>query len=197
MPASTRLYGTTGVPGSPGLVLPNTPGAAAAALPATQTIAAAATDTVILNPAMNSSTQALVVNIPPNGPLEQEPFELVASGILEPAQSSTATIKLWSGTSTTVGSDTLLGSSGALTAFTRKTPWSMSAKLQYDSVSGLLAGTIEFVANNVIVARVAISNVITGVNNTNNPVASFVLSAAFGTATAPNTIVVKDFGINH
>jgi len=195
--ASNRLYGPSSSPQTPGgVVAANTSGAQAAVLPALQVIAAAATDTVILNPSQNSATAALILNIPPGGPLEGRPFQVLASGYLAPAQSSTATLKLWSGTSTTVASDTVLGSSGAVTAFTRKCPWWIKAELQYDSVSGLLTGKIEFFVNNVIVAAVAITNVISSVNNANNPVLSFVLSVAFGTATAPNTINVQEFAVN-
>jgi hypothetical protein len=197
MGQSNRLYGPSGAPGTAGLLAQNTAGATSPVLPAIQVVTAAATDTVILNQALNSSTQALVLSIPPNGPLEQEYFDVVASGGLETAQSSTATLKLWSGTSTTTANNKLLGSSGAITAFNGSCPWVLISSLIFDSVSGKMQGKIQFVVNNVVVAAVAVSNVITGVSNTNNPVANFVLSVAFGTATAPNTIVVKDFGINH
>lgn len=195
---STRLYGPSGAPGTAGLVAQNTPGAAAAVLPALQTVLGT-TETVILNPALQSATQALVLSIPPNSPLEQRQFEIQANGYLNQGVSTTVTIKLYSGTSTTVGSDTLLGSSGAITAFTGKTSWLLKALCSYDSVSGKLQGTIKFIINNTLVAEAALSNVITGLTNAGPgagaPVANFVLSVTFGSA-GTNVINVQDFCIS-
>lgn len=196
---SNRLFGPSGAPGTAGLLALNTAGAAAAVLPALQVVTAT-TETVILNPALSSSTQALVLNIPPGSLLEQRPFDVVASGYVSTGTSSTVTIKLYSGTSTTVGSDKLLGTTGAITAFSGMCPWYQKATLVYDSVSGKLGGTVKAVVNNVLVAEVAISNVITGINNAGAsaqlPVMSFVLSITFGTANAANTINVQDFCVN-
>lgn len=190
---STRQYGPTAAPGAAGLLAAQTAGAIAGVLPALQTVTVS-TETVILNPSLNSATQALVLNIPSGGPNEQRPFDILASGYISTGTSSTVTVKLYSGTSTTVGSDTLLGSSGAITAFSGKCPWYLRATLVYDSVSGKLQGSIKFMVNNTLVAETAISNVPTGLNNnTGNPVASFVLSVTFGTANAANQINVQDF----
>ena len=192
MSPSTRQFGPSGAPGTAGLLAQNVAGATAGVLPATQ-IVTVNTETVILNPALASSTQALVLSIPPGTIVEQQPFDVWASGYLSTGASSTVTIKLYNGTSTTVGSDTLLGSSGAITAFSGKCPWYLKATLIFDSVSGKLQGTIKFMVNNSLVAEAAVSNVVTGLSNTANPVTSFVLSVTFGTANANNTISVKDF----
>jgi len=195
----TRLYGPSGAPGAAGLLGLNVAGATAGVLPAKQ-IVSSGTETVILNPALNSATQALVLSIPPNAQLEQQPFKVVACGYLSTGASSTVTIKLYSGTSTTVGSDTLLGSSGAISAFSGKCPWYLVANLIFDSVSGKMQGSIRFMVNNSLVAETAISNVVTGITNFPTtpggaPVVNFVLSVTFGTANAANTINVDDFGV--
>lgn len=194
---SNRLFGPAGAPGAAGLLAAQTSGAAAPALPALQVVTTSATDTVILNPALNSATQALVLSLPPGSRLEQNPFDVIASGYILTGASSTVTIKLWSGTSTTVGSDTNLCTSGAVSAFSGKTPWYLRATMIYDSVSGKLIGGYEFCVNNavVLVATSGLAAVITGVNNANNPVLNFVLSVAFGTGNAGNTINVKEFAI--
>ena len=192
---TTRLYGPGGAPGAAGLLGLNTAGATAGVLPSLMTIATT-TETVILNPALASSTQALVLSVPANGPLEQRPFEVQASGYVSTGASLTVTIKLYNGTSTTVGSDTLLGSSGAITAFSGKAPWYLKASLIYDSVSGTMNGTIKFVVHNVAVAETAISTIVTGINNVNIPVLNFVLSVIFGTANASNAINVQDFCVS-
>lgn len=193
---STRLY--SAVRSSTASVAANTPAPTAALLPATQTILNTV-ETVIADPGI--LTNPLLLSIPPGGPLEQEPFEVTASGYLNHGTSSTVTLKLYSGSSLTVGSDTLLGTSGAISAFAGKVPFWVKARLQYDSVSGKMNGTISFMVNNTLVAEVAVSNVVTGLNNagagtTGAPVVSFVLSATFGTG-GTQVISVKDFGVNH
>jgi hypothetical protein len=192
--SSNRLYGPSGVPGGAGLLARNTSGVAAAVLPATQTI----TDTneaVILNPSLSSATQALVLNIPATSPLDGQPFEVLASGRLNLGTSSTVEIKLYSGSSTTVGSNTLLKTSGAMTAFSGKSNWWVKAKLMFDSDSGKLNGTLQFMCNNVLVAEAAITNVPTGISNSNNPVLSFVLSFKFASA-GTQVVYVKEFAAN-
>jgi hypothetical protein len=71
----------------------------------------------------------------------------------------------------------------------------MKADCTYDSTSGKISGTVKFVANNVLVAEVALSSALSGISNTNLPVLNLVLSCAFGTGNAGNTIVVQDFCI--
>lgn len=198
MGQSTRLYnaGKSGATSPPGLVSTNVAATNAASLPALQTVLTT-TETVIVDPAVAGVATALILTIPPGGPCEQEEFAVVASGYLNIGTSSTVTIKLYSGTSTTVGSDTLLGTSGAITAFAGKAPWKLLARLIYDSVSGKMNGTIQFVVNNSLVAEAAVSNVVTGINNTTfNGVVNFVLSVTFATS-GTQVINVKDFGVNH
>jgi hypothetical protein len=193
--ASNRLYAANVPQSTTGLVPANTYGGAVAALPATNTITTT-TETVITAGPNQTNAQVLVLQIPPGGPLEQRPFDVVASGEITTGASSTVNVKLYSGVSATVASNTLLGASGAITAFSGKTSWYAKATLIYDSISGKMSGTIKFLVNNVLVAETAISNIITGISNANNPVASFVLSVTFGTANAGNIIVVQDFAVN-
>ncbi len=197
---SNRLYGPSGAPAVPGgIVAANTQAVGAAFLPALQIISTSATDTIILNPALNSATQALVVNIPPGGPLEQRRFKVLASGYVSTGASSTCTVKLWSGTSTTTSSDTVLASTGAMTAVSGKYPFSLEADLIYDSVSGKLDGVQNALANGgTIISNAALAGsppLSLSINNANNPVLSFVLSAAFGTSNGANKINVQEFGI--
>jgi len=201
MGQSTRLY-TAGKGGAvsgsvpPGLVPASTGATNNASLPATQSITGTS-ETVIADPAIQGGGTALILSIPPGGPCEQEPFEISASGIVNTGASSTVTIKLYSGTSLTPGSNTLLKSSGAITAFTGKSNWWIKARLLYDTTSGELNGTVQFMVNNNLVAEAAVTNVVTGISNTANPVASFVVSVQFGTGNANTTFTIHDFGVNH
>ena len=197
--SSNRLYGPTPAPGAAGTIGLNTQGGIAAVLPATQTLLTTA-EAVIVNPSL--PTVPLQVNIPQNSPLEGKPFLLVGSGVLNFGTSSTATLKVYSGTSLTPGSNTQLATSGAITGFAGKVPFNFELKLQFDSISGKLNGSFKFMVNNTLVAEAALSNVVTGLNN--NPsivsappvsVASFCLSLTCGTG-GTQVIVVDEFAIN-
>lgn len=189
--AGNRLYGPVGAPGAAGALGLNTPGGIAAVLPVTQVVVVN-TETLVMNPSV--PTQPLLVTVPANSPLEGKPWILEPSGTIETGTSSTVTLKVYEGTAIVSGN--LMGSSGAVSAFSGKTPYTITSKLQFDSTSGKLTGTIEFNVNNTIVAKVAISNVLTGISNENNPVLQFCMSVTFGTANAGNTIIVDDLPIN-
>jgi hypothetical protein len=167
----------------------NLQAALAALFPATLSVTAA-TEAVIPNP--ENVAIPFICPLRPNEPsLEQTLFNVVASGYITTANSTNVTVKLYSGTSLTVGSDTLLGSSGAIAQNTASAPWALLANLIFDSVSGKLQGSIKFWVNNTMVAEVAVSNVVTGLKNTANPIANFLLSltssaAAGGSATLIN-----------
>jgi hypothetical protein len=193
---SNRLFGPSGIPGAAGQLAQNVQGSVAPApLPAKQTVTVN-TETVINNPAL--SAQPLLVSIPASALLEQNIFEIHASGYIKCNASSTLTLKLYSGSSATVGSDTLLKSSGAVSAFQATVPFYIIAQLVYDSVSGKLGGTVKFMVNNTLVAEAALANVPTGI--TSSPtlgaaVISFLLSVTFGTADAGNLINIQEFAI--
>ena len=87
------------------------------------------------------------------------------------------------------------GTSSTTTQNSATAPFWIHAKLLYDSVSGLLTGTVDFYINKVITASVTLSNFITGISDANDPVTSFSFSvtssgAASGT---PTTINVQAF----
>jgi hypothetical protein len=142
-------------------------------LPASQSLSTTA-ETLIVNPAQTSL--ALSCAVPPNTNLEQIPFEFNWSGEITTKATGNLTLKVYSGTAIVSGN--LLGSSGAIAGVTSggSSPFWAAAKLIYDSVSGKLDGKIEFFVNHVLVAAVAVSNTITGVSNTNDPVAQFCVT---------------------
>lgn len=194
MGQSTRI--ASAARSSSAVVAAQTSGAIVPVLPALQTVLVN-TEVVISDPGI--LTNALICQLPPGTPCEQEAFELIASGYLNHGTSSTVTFKLYSGTSLTPGSNTLLRTSGAISAFAGKTNWLIRARLLFDSVSGQLTGSVEFLVNNTIVAAAQLANVVTGVNNnpaSGGPVLNFCISVTFGTA-GTQIINVKDFGINH
>ena len=172
----------------------NVQGAPVAMPPATLVLGGT-TETVVAHP--QNSAIAYVCILSPNQGNEQVPFDLVASGYVTTTNTTNITIKIYSGTSLTVGSDTLLGASSAVAVNTAKCPWEVHLHLIYDSVSGKMQGYIEGLLNNTLITKAAISATLTGINDLNNPVANFVISCTSSASTGPlpATFVVKNFTV--
>lgn len=186
MSLSQRPYAPgPNLPGVQSVIAQSTQGEGPGPLPALQTIGSTA-ETLLVNPAQ--PTLALSCAIPPNTNLEQIPFEFNWSGYLQTTNSGTITLKVYSGTSL---SGTALGSSGAITQNSAVAPFWAQMKLIYDSVSGKLGGAIKFVVNNTIVAEVHLSNVVTGINNTNDPVLQFCVSVTSSAADGTHLLTVN------
>lgn len=164
----------------------------------------AATETLV--PSAPNAAEPLQITIPPDTQIEQTVFDLYASGYIKTTATGTITIKLYEGTSATIGSDTLLGSSGAINQNSATASWFAHAVLIFDSVSGVLAGKIEFYVNKTIVAAVTLSNFPSGFLNQGNPSANpptvanlptFLLSFASSgaTGTTLTTVNVQKFSV--
>lgn len=167
--------------------------ASLAAIAPASIVLTAATEAVVTHP--QNPLVAFTLPLSPNQGLEQVSFDVVISGFITTTSTSNVTIKCYSGTSLTVGSDTLLASSGALAQNTASAPYELHLHLVYDSVSGKMGGWFEGVLNNLLIARTIISNVITGIKDSNNPVANFLVSATSSGALVPTptTVMIKNF----
>jgi hypothetical protein len=196
MPQSTRLYGPAR--SASAVVAANVQGANSALLPALQSFTGTA-EVAIADPGI--LTNPLLVLIPPGGPCEQERFTLIASGYVKTGQSSTVILKIRQGSSSTVASNTLVATSPTVTVVTTTVPFVFEVGLVYDSVSGKLdVVSVSFVMNGTVTApTIATMPIAATISNTANPVLAFTLTATFGTGSAgtPNSINLKDFGINH
>lgn len=191
---SNRNYGPSGAPGAPSAsintVLTNT-----SPLPATITNNLT-TEQVVNNPALPPNNP-LLVQIPSQSILDGKKFSIVASGSLNVAAAENVTIKMYSGTSETVGSDTLLATSTAEAfAGAASGPWIMTCDAAYDTITGKLGGTCKFLMANQLVAEAVFSNVITGIAESSNPILSFLLSVQFSVANAANSFTVRAFDVN-
>jgi hypothetical protein len=165
---------------------------------------AAATQTIA--PSAPNPAVPLSVQIGPDTQLEQTVFDLFASGYIQTRANGTVTIDVYEGSSETIASNTLLGSSGAITQNTAIAAWWAHAQLMFDSVSGALVGKIDFYVNKIIVAAVTLSNFPTGFLNQGNPSAnpptvanlpSFTLTFASSGAAggALTTVNVQKFSV--
>jgi hypothetical protein len=131
----------------------------------------------------------------PSTQSEQVKFNFDASGYITTTASGNITLSLYAGVSTTIGSNTLLKASSATSQASTTAPWWCHADLIYDSVSGLLCGTVQFYINKVLVAAATLTNFPTGINNANDPVEQFsmtITSSGAGSGT-PTTINVANF----
>ena len=195
MPSSERPFGpTTGAGTAATLPALNQSGAQASPLlPATQ-VFPLTTEGQILSP-LNSSL-ALSVVLPGNmWPYEQAVFDLWASGRITTTATGTVTAKVYAGNSPTIANNTLLGTSGPITQNSSTSPWFAHARLIYDSVSGTLAGDIEFYINKTRVAAVTLSNFPAGINEANQIIATFSLTFQFSAAgNGLNTFCVVEQG---
>ncbi len=135
-------------------------------------------------PSAANAAVPLSIAIPPDTDLEQTVFDEWWSGYIKTTASGTITIKVYAGSSATIGSNTLLGSSGAITQNSATSPYFAHLVLIYDSVSGTMTGKIDFYVNKIIVAAVTLSNFITGIKNSGNPSANPPTVANLPTFTA-------------
>jgi hypothetical protein len=194
--ASRKLYGPQRA--SNALVGLNVSGAIAQVLPASQLITVS-TETQIVDPGVPANL--LILSIPPGGPLEQRGFEVVVSGYVKTGTTATATISLYQGTSTTIGNNKKLATTGASGSLaTASTPFELRIRCVYDSVSGKLDG---FIVSGIIGGTLVTPAAFTAgsspyalsINNASNPVLSFTLTATFSVANAANQVVIQEFSI--
>lgn len=170
-----------------------TPGAA---LPVLQLITGTA-ETQILSAVTSPTQLPLAVDIPANSILEQQEWSGNASGyIVAGAATGTVTAKLYAGKSATIGSNTLLATSGAVAQVSSTAPFIISIeKAIFDTVSGKLSGVAEILLNNTLVARAAFSNIVTGLNKANNPILSLSLTFTFSVAAATTAVSIANFEV--
>ena len=171
----------------------NQQAAGSAVLPVAQNVTSA-TEAKILSP--QNASAALSIQLSPDTALEQTLFDVVISGYIQTRASGTIALGLYADASATVVSaDLLHKTAAAVTQNTAIAPFFFHAQLIYDSVSGKLIGKAGGMINNVIDPEIALTNVITGISNTANPVLNLSLSitSSGGTVPAPTTINVQKF----
>ena len=193
-----RNYAAT--PSAPGYVpIPlNQRATNAAPLPAQQLVPLAA-ETVVLNPAVSTPAVPvpLILTIPSNSIIEGQPFEILVSGdVFVGGATPTALLKLYSGTSMTLGNNQLLAATTAAAQPTSNSPFYLRATLIGDSGAGKIMGSFKSMIGGVLGAEAAIAAPITGVNFKNNPVANFLLTVTPGNANANSSIWVDEFAVN-
>jgi hypothetical protein len=201
MPTQQRPWGPS--TGTPSGLSVNTLNAQAGTnpppLPTTQVVTVA-TETVIINPGLVSDVTAnlpLSVAVPPNSPTEKIPFDLNLSGSITAAGDYTATVKLYAGQNPTgtPADDTNVIASGAVTVDDTTEPFFIKATMIYDSVTGKLRGQFSGQIGATLIASTSFENVVTGIENTSDPVVQLYPTITFSAANAANAITVQAFSI--
>jgi hypothetical protein len=167
----------------------NVQGAGNAILAVSQTFNSA-TEAKILNP--QNSAAPLTVPISPDSTLEQTIWDVIVSGYIKTGASGTIAIALYADALVAITAGNLLHkTAAAVTQNSATAPFWFHAQLIYDSVSGKLQGKAGGMINNVIDPEIALTNVITGISNTSNPVLNLSLSvtSSGGGAGAAGTVV--------
>lgn len=181
--------------------------------PAAQTAGAVATAQIFA--LASSPTIPVTVPVPGKGALDGRRFTVRAEGSAY-ASTATYTVKLSlfaaltiPATPFTPGNWTLLGAGTArAVAAPGWVPWWIEADLIYDSNGGLMQGTFSQMANNLLDAKAAIANALTGINGTNvtvsqagtpvppaDPVAVIAVGITWGTASANNLGNLANFEV--
>lgn len=168
MPLLDRPYGPTSGGASVANATPiNVPAALAGPLPALQSIVSNV-ETLILNP--ENLAVALSCQIKPDTAIEQALFDVVMSGYIKTTANGTITLSLYEGATIVAGN--LLKASTATTQNSATASFAIHAQLIFDSVSGVLAGKVEFYINKTIIAATTLSNFVGGFLNQGNPSAN-------------------------
>lgn len=171
------------------------------------------TELPVLNPAILNpqnaptnpglATTPLFLVVPSGSILEKKVFSAQWAGTLKTTATSTATLKAYyvsnaiyvAGTAATLGNDTALGTSGAISQNTTTTPFIIKiTDAIFDSGSAKLTGKIEFQVNGTIVAAAEFSTIVTSVNSALDPTCAFLITLT--PSAGIMTLIVTDASIN-
>lgn len=146
---------------------------------------------------VTASTSACTLIIPGSSRFDGQNFFVRASGYatVGATASPTFNVTLYSGTSLTVGSDTLV-KAGAAQNVTISTSfsWTLEARLIGDSTSNTLNGFFTYLINNLPATQTfATITQLTSQSFTAEPAFNFVIGGTFGVADASNKAVLTQF----
>jgi hypothetical protein len=146
--------------------------------------------------------------------IEQKRFTVRASGNLLTGTTSTAKATLLMAaaipaTPLTAANWTVVGAGTARSVASVWSPWLIESELQFESTGGTMQGTFRQLLNNLFDASAAISNVLTGINGTNqvqtqggspiaqqDPVIYFAVAITLGTANAGNLANLSELALD-
>lgn len=152
-------------------------------------------------PTVTGGSLALVLPIPGSSRLESDPIEVVASGWATVGGTTpNLNVTLYSGTSLTPGSDTILGALGSAQTVTTSASydWIIRAILFGSTKTGKIQGSFTVEIDNTFTAWASFSNQLTSQSFITEPSLSLVVGITFGVANAANVAQLNRFyAISH
>jgi len=125
-----------------------------------------------------------------NSSVDGKQFRIRVVGLVTVGASSTFVCKLYQGTSSTVGNDTVVAASASYTITTASTiNFVVESNFLWDSTSSKLNGWFFTDVNNVFTGAAAT----TAIASLSVTSLQFIPSFTFGTSNAANTVTVKEF----
>ena len=149
-------------------------------------------ETVFLN-ALAPTTAACVCYIPGNGEADGKPLTITVAGKATGGTTTTLTVALYQGSSTTVGSNTVLATTGAKNINSANGNFMLQFRGMVDTTSGILIGTVSGYLNATAVTG-AISSAVTGLTPAGAAI-PLCVTAIFGSGNAGNTISITSFTV--
>ena len=149
---------------------------------------------VVLNPATGTP---LLIPIPSNSAIEGKVSGFEMAGEIVAGAAGNVTAKLYNGVSATVGSDTLIASSGAKAHTQRACAFVLRGQnMVLDPLSGTLVGTLTGMIDGATFTAVDFT-VLTGLTESaiGAAILNLLVSFTVSVANANNKVVVTDFGV--
>jgi len=147
----------------------------------------------------NGSNAALLTCIVPGtSKLKNRPFTVRVAGRVTGGTTTNFTLKVYWGTSSTIGSNTQLATSGAIAVNSASANFDVTLVLMWDATSQKIQGRFSGQMNNSLVAAAALSNAVSSVDLTAGETSTVGLTATglFSASNASNTAIIDVFEID-
>ncbi len=125
--------------------------------------------------------------------LEKRPFRVRAFGTVTGGTTTNFTLNLDYGVSATIGSNTTIGTSGAVAVNSESANWLIEAELYLDSVSGKLQGKINGWVNGGMITEAVITEIASLTELTTE--LGFTVTGTFSASNASNAAQCEGFEI--
>lgn len=150
-------------------------------------------ETVFLNALPSGSTTACICYLPGNSEADGKPITIRVAGKATGGTTTNLTIALYQGSSTTVGSDSALATTGAKAINSASGNFLLEFKGVLDVTSGILIGTASGYLNATAVSY-AISSSVSSLTPAGAAI-PFVVTALFSASNASNAVSITSFTI--
>lgn len=174
-------------------ILNSAPPGAPPLSPANPAVVNANVSTAQVFPAPSNTAVAAILQGLGTSRLDGRQFIVRASGSVISNGNYNVTVTLYSGTSLTAASNTILKESTARNVNAATAGWFLEGRFSVDSKSGILAGTVALCINNLYDAHAVVTNTISSINVVTEPPFNMVVGMTFSSADAANFGYMNEF----